>query len=529
MKNVIVMKQSLDYYLQLFDTRMSEGDYLGGLDAGRNVVLCSKTRIDKNAGNLLISQAYYEMGQYVLSCEYAFRSVKNISTKANAYFCIGRNLAKLNRPKLALKYFSEVLNCGNDPTLVGAVFEWCNFIREELMTNHNKTNILLAVKTLVRLKRYDEALQELEPYLQSNDLNYQILYCDILVMTGEHERAREILQQILRFDRHNIGALIVLANISFFDDDEFSLEQNLDKLDNLPLNSSELEAVANIYAKCGRYEKAIKNYEKILKNDEFSIKTLLFVAICYYNLKNFKEALYYIGRARWIDIDNPTLNIFYEIINTQKEENLPISTQIPRKTGQEKLNFVFEAINLHNFDGIFETSLTLAGDIEWSLTIKNSDFSQKIIEKLANSRNKAVNSLYSKLLLTLRIGGRQKFHLAKYALSESKAKAIDFTNDMRYHSFKLKIPHFMAENQVLRLGFCGAVAYSEICNIAVNLDKTSKKLKNKNFESIDFAFTENLISCLFFYENNQILEQACIYFNTPKNEVKEAIKCLKLA
>ena len=131
-------------------------------------------------------------------------------------------------------------------------------------------------------------------------------------------------------------------------------------------------------------------------------------------------------------------------------------------------------------------------------------------------------------MLTLRIAGKQKFYLAKYALSSGRLKAIDFTNNMRYHSFKLKIPQFIALNQVLRYGYCGAVVYSEICNLDIDLNKTNQKLRGKNLESIDCSFSENLISCLYFCENNQILEQACIYFNTDKSEVDEAIKCLKL-
>lgn len=528
MGKIIQLKHTLDYYLQLFDAKMIEQDYLGALDASRNALHYAKTRIDRQAANLLISQAYFEMRQYVLSCEYAFRSVKNIETRANAYFCIGRNLVKLNRPKLAVKYFAEVLNCGRESELVGAVLEWCNFVREDLMSSQSKFDILAGIKMLIKQKRYNEALAEIEPYLQNNDLNFQIVYCDILVLLGECDKARDILQQILRFDPSNAGAIIVLANICLMDEDYISLEQNLEKLSSLALTSKEQETVANIYAQCGNYTKAIEYYQKILKNDEFNTKILLFVAICYYNLKNSKEALYYIGRARWIDIENPTLNIFYEIINGNKEENLEISTSIPRKTGQEKINFVFETLDLQNFDGIFETSLTLAGDLEWCLTLKNADFTPQIVQKLANSCNKSVISFYIKLLLTLRIAGKQKFYLAKYALSSGRLKAIDFTNNMRYHSFKLKIPQFIALNQVLRYGYCGAVVYSEICNLDIDLNKTNQKLRGKNLESIDCSFSENLISCLYFCENNQILEQACIYFNTDKSEVDEAIKCLKL-
>ena len=528
MGKIIQLKYSLSYYLNLFDTRLGERDYLGALDAGRSAINYSKTRIDKQSINLLLSQAYFEMGLNVLSCEYAFRAVKIPETRANAYFCIGKNLVKLKRYSLAVKYFAQVLDWGREENLVGAVLEWCHCIREEMMKNSAKIDVFAAIRALIKQKKYDQALEEILPNLQNNDLNYQVIYCDILVQKGECNQAREILREILRFDRENVGALLVLANISLIDDDFISLEKNLEKLQNLSLSNGELETVANIYAKCGNYAKAIENYQKILKNDEFNTKILLFMAICYYNLQNHKEALYYLGRARWIDIENPTLNIFYEIINGNQEQNLQISTSIPQKTGQEKMNFIYETINLQNFEGIFETSLCLANDIEWCLTLKNTHFTPQIAQKIANSRSKSIISFYNKLLLTLRIGSRQKFYLTKYALSVGALKSVDFTHNMHYHSFKFRIPSYLASNQTLRQGYCGAVAYAEISNLSVNLDKINQKLKGKTLENIDFPFTENLISCLYFCENKQILEQACIYFDTPKNEVEKAIKCLNL-
>ncbi len=525
MSKVLQFKNGLDDYLNLYDLRMQERDFLGALDAGRNALLCARTRIDREAINLLLSEAYYEMGLNVLSCEHAFRAVSNIETRANAYFCIGKNLVSLKEYKLAVKYFDEVLSFNCDGELVGAVYEWCEFIRENL-TQRNKFDPILLTRALVRQKRYDTALAQLEPYLQKNDIKTLVAYCDILVLAGEHNRARELLQQILSFDMYNTGAIIVLANICMLDGDYTSLEMNLCKLNELHLSVDELEVVGGIYARSGNYASAIKNYQKMLEKDEFNAKIMLFIAICYYNLGDNKEALYYIGRARWIDIENPTFNIFYEIFSLKQEKNLQVSTTVPLKTGQEKLNFVLEAIDLQNFDGIFETSLTLANDIEWTMTLKNAEFTQKIVQKLAFSRKKSIISLYNKEMLSTRVGEKQKFYLAKYALVNAKSGAIDFTNNMRYHSFRLKIPKHIASNLNLCRGFCGAVVYAEIYNLDVNLDTINQKFKLKSLENIDFPFSENLISCLYFYENTQILEQACIYFDTQKDEVERAIKSL---
>lgn len=521
-------KRSLDYYLNLLDTRLADRDYLGALDAGRNALTESKTRIDKQSINLILSEIYFLMGLHTLSCEYAFFAVKTKETRASAYFCIGKNLVRLKKPKLALKYLNEALNYSRAGEFVGAVLEWTDEIKSDLLEQKYEITSLDIIKNMVRYKQYDDAIALVQPYVNKGDIEYQILYCDILVQNGDFNTAREMLLNILNFDSENINALIVLSALCLGEHDYFSLGINVDKLKELDLNNKQLETLANIQAKSEDYTGAIETYQKILKNDEFNTKILLFVSVCYHNLKNTKEALYYIGRARWIDLDNPTLNIFYEIMNGNNPQILPVSTSIPYDVGQKKLDNLFEAIELKNFEDLFCSSLTLAGDVEWCFTLKNADFTKKIIQKLAKSRKKEISSFYEKQLLTMRINSRQKFFLTKYALFEEHLKTVDFTTNFYYKSFKLKIPKFINENSTLKLGYCGAVSFAEINNLDINLAKINKKLNNQNFDAIDYHFTENLVSCLYFCENNQILEQACIYFDTPKYEVLEAVKSLNL-
>ena len=528
MAKILQFKRSLNYYLKLLDTRLEQGDYLGALDAIRNAIESSKLRIDRLSLNLILSEIYFKMGLYNLSCEYAFLSVKIPETRASAYLNIGKNLVKLGRPKLALKYLSEALNWDSSQNLVGAILEWSNEIKKDLMNNNYKLSTIDIIKSLIRQKRYDEAIELIYPYLQNGDIRYQIMYCDILVQVGDFNTARTILFNILKFDNENIDANLVLCSLCLAEKDFLSLSENVVKLNDLSLNEKELELLGNIQAKSEDYTGAIETYQKILKRSEFNTKILLFISICYFNVGNIKEALYYIGRARWIDIDNPTLNIFYQIMNGNMLKFMPVSTAVPYEVGQEKIDKMIETSMLSNFDEIFDTSLTLAGDIEWGLTLKNADFMQKIVQILAKSNKKEIVNFYQKLLLTMRIGARQKYFLTKYALLEGKRKSIDLTCGFYYKSFSLKIPNSIKNNDILRSGYCGAVSYAEINNLKIDFDYIALKLSSKNLGSIDYSLTENLVSCLFFTENNQILEQACIYFDTPQNDVFEAIKYLKL-
>ena len=55
-----------------------------------------------------------------------------------------------------------------------------------------------------------------------------------------------------------------------------------------------------------------------------------------------------------------------------------------------------------------------------------------------------------------------------------------------------------------------------------------KSIINAFIDASDLKVDENLISCLYFCQNAQVLEQACIYFATDKHQVMQAINYLKL-
>ena len=530
MQKILKFKPSLDYYLKTLDTRLAEHDYLGALDSARNALRQSKTRIDKEAINILIGQIYFEMGQYILSCEYFFRAVKVPQTRASAYFGIGRNLIKMNREKLALEYFDCALSTGGVEDFSGAILEWTHIIRQNLTIKSPKFSEVAVAKNLVKLSEYDEALEILKPRFYSGEIEAKVITADILVLKGEYSKARDILLKILRFENDNVSALLVLCSLCLAEKDYGNLEINLEQLDECELNDNQLGVLASLYASIGKYEKSVKNYEKILKNDAFNIKYLLFTAICYYNLGNTQEALYYIGQARWVDIENPILNIYYDIFNRNLvSPPLKLVTQIPPAISEDKLKNIFSAINSGNFCENFVHSLTLADDIEWCFCLKNNTLTEELARVLAQCRKKQAIALYSKMLLTVRLNKNQKFYLTKYALLNNHLKSIDLTANFKYRSFKLTIPKKIENNLVIKKGLCCAVSFAEINSITVNFNAINSKLFKFDWvENIDLQVDENLVACLYFCENAQVLEQACIYFATDKERVNRAINYLQL-
>ena len=197
MKKILKFQQSLDYYLKILDTRLNEKDYLGALDTARNAFKLAKTKINKQSINLIIGQIYFEMDLYNLSNEYFFRAVQVPQTQAGAYFGIGRNLIFLQKNTLALKYFENSLATQTSLDFSGAILEWTNKIRSSMLSYPQNLNELSLAKKLVKLNKFDDAIETLKDKFKSGDIKAKIFTADILVIKEDYDTARSIIKEIL--------------------------------------------------------------------------------------------------------------------------------------------------------------------------------------------------------------------------------------------------------------------------------------------------------------------------------------------
>lgn len=528
MQKIVNFKQSLDYYLRLIDARCADGDYLGALDAGRRALDNAKTRIDRESINVLLGQIYYEMELYPLSCEHFFRAVRIPETRASAFFGIGRNLVKMHNPKLALEYFDATLSCGGTEDFSGAVLEWTYVLREELSEPENINPTLAIAKNLVKMKKFEQAIALLSP-LALKDKEAEIYLADVLILNKEYDKAREIIFSILRENNDNAHAILVLCSLCCAENDLCSLEINLQKLAGIPLNFAQYVLAGNFFCAVGNYKEAVKKYAEAIALDEYNTKVLLFQAIAYFNLGETQEALYSLGRARWVDIENPVLNIYYDIFSRNLvEPPLAIITQIPAKIAENKLNNIFSALN-GNFCESLHHSLLLADDVEWAMTFKDAVLTERLANALSKCKKKKALSMYRKFMLSVRLNKNQKFYLTKYALVNENFKIIDFTADYRYKSFKPKIPALIKSNETLKLGYINALCYAITNGIEVNFDKFAQKISKKcEFNANLGVFDEKLCACLYFCENAKVFNQACIYFGVEGSSALQVVNDFEL-
>ena len=529
MQGILNFRQSLDGYLKIIDTRMEEKDFLGALDAGRRAIESAKTRVDKESINVILGQIYFEMGLYFLSCEHFFRAMCVPETRVSALFGVGRNLVMMKNEKLALTYFDAVLESGGAEEFSGAVLEWVYQIKKNLNEPQDSSPLFAIAKNLVKLGKYEQAITTLSPLFVRGDYLAKNFIADVLILKRDYEKAREIIFNILRDNPENVQANLLLCNLCLAEKDFCSMEINLSKLENLQLDCAQEVLVANLYFGAGKWQKAIDFYKKSLKNDEFNIKTLLFTAISYFNSGDKENALYYLGQARWVDIENPTLNIYLDIFTRDLVvPPLKLTTQLPKKIVENKLQEIFGLIENGILCDSLNSSLTLADDIDWCMTYKNSDLINRLTNALSKCKKKKAQKMYQKYLLSVRLDKEQKFYLTKYAMLAQNLKEIDLTSNLVFRSFKNKIPQIIT-NSMWQEGYCNAISYAEINGFVADFDNINAKIyqyvaKNQH----NFTFNERVLSCIYFCNNAQVLGQACIYFGVESEEVLRAINEFQL-
>ncbi|MBQ7602540.1 MAG: hypothetical protein IJU58_00095 [Clostridia bacterium] len=527
--SIIKMRHDLSYYLKLFDERKSSGDLFGALDAGRNALRYAKTRIDKDSINLLLGQVYYEMGLFTLSCEYYFRAVQVPSSRAGAYFGIGRNMVCLKRYILSLDYFDKVLewDCGNFFTQ--SVLEWTDYIKQQLNASERQAiseKLKNDIKKHIKQQDYVNAMQLIKTNT-TQDTTMMLFEAECYIGVCDFNNARKIIKLVLSQEPNNTMAMLLLCIVCSYDGDETSLNILLERLNKDNLSSAQLLTLAELYAGLKKYNNAIQILNQILKSVPYSPKVFLFLGICYHNLGDKQNALYYLAQARWIDFENPNLSEFLRIFSND-DTTLPLTDKIPLKSYQQKLKVINNALMQNDFIKQWIHSPIMIDHTDWLLTTNEYDLVQQVAGRFCLSNNKRIKRYFEKALLSVRPNLHQKFILTREAMRNSNLRVINLNANLTYRSFYNILPKFCYSNDLFKKSVTSAKAYTECYANFVNIIPVAISLyKQISKQQLDNKLDENILTCLMF-SNSQVLLQVCKYFDVDVAKVLDTKNILKI-
>ena len=530
---IIKFKHNLSYYIKLFDTRKQNNDLFGALDAAKNALKYAGHRIQKESVNLLIGQVYYEMGQYSLSCEYYFRALEVPQTMAGAYFGVGRNLVNMRKFLLALDYFDKVLEYDVNNIFTQSVLEWTDFIKKQISFEDKQTfleNNLLNIKKLIKQKQYIKAHNILQNAINLNpqDPTLLLLEAECFIGEGNIDSARQNAKNVLKTFPYNADARLVLCKICRLDDDDTSLKTLISGIELNNINNAQKLELAQLYVSVGQNSEAIDVLKFLIKQVPYSPKLFLYLGICYYNILDTQNALYYLAQARWIDYENPVLTEFYKIFNNFKY-TLQLTDQLPKDIINNKLSDIHTSLNNPKFINNWLHSSLLVDQTDWLLTTKYYALSDNFLSILSTIKSKKALKYYKKALLSVRYNIHQKYLLTKYALINKNLKIVNVTTNFIYRSFFNRLPAFCSGMQIIKNSVASALAYAECFANYINIIPTAKNIYlnilDKNLET---QIDENTLTCLMFYNYNSELKSVCNYFNVDIAKVENTKSLLNL-
>ena len=528
---IIKFKQNLSYYLKLFDTRKQNNDLLGALDAAKNAYKYSGHRIQKESVNLLLGQVYYEMGQYALSCECYFKALSVPQTRTGAYFGVGRNLVNMNKFLLALDYFDKVLEWDTNNLFTESVLLWVDFIKKQISFSekqNNEDNNLIRIKQFIKQKQYSVAQNLLKNAINLNpqDANLMLLEAECFMCVGDIDSARQNAKNVLKIYPYNIDARLLLCKICKLDDDQTSLKTLLCGFCNKNLNKGQMLELAQLYAVVGQYLDAVDTLKTLLKEVQYSPKIFLYLGICYHNMHDTENALYYLAQARWIDYKNPILTEFYKLFNTSNVV-LQLTDKLPQDILNNKLNKLNSSMQSNKFIYNWLHSSLLVDETDWLLTTKYYAVSSGFAYLLSANKNKKALKYYAEALLSVRYDIHQKFILTKNALINNNLKIINVNTNFIYRSFYNKLPSYCYNMPLIKKSLASALAYTECFANYINILPMAKDIY-LNIIDKNINISEDVLTCLMFYNYAQELKNVCIYFNVDIADVENTKTLLNL-
>ncbi|MBR7090924.1 MAG: tetratricopeptide repeat protein [Clostridia bacterium] len=530
MAKILTFKNNLQYYLHLYDSRMLDGDLLGAIDACRSAFSHAKTRIQRDSISLLLGQVYYNMGLYTLSCDYYFRAVSVPASRASAYLGIARNLIMLDRLTLAVEYLDNVLEWDYMDLYTQDVLDLNNSIKSRLQEYQSLSGmdkIKNNIHKLFKLHQHTELdtyLTELST-LYTSDCEFQILSAKNKIYLQDYSSARIILFELLEHTPNYPPALVLLARLCIILQDNNSAREYLHKLSLIPdLDTATILSIGGLHFELSNFEASIQCFQQILASNPYRPKLLLFTAICYYNLRDYKNALYYIGQARWIDFENPTLKQFYRIFNSAEySDTISLNSQLPPDIATSILDAICNITQSQRFAEYFYDSTDNRDDIEWCLSLDSSSITNDLSMHITRLKNKKATAMVNKILLSSHYSNFSKFCITKHSFCSGNYKYLDLATHYTFRSFRTRIPTKYKRNTHLFHAIANARAYIECYAHKVDISTELHYISNLVLDNPKINADEYTLTCSFFYQYHTILMDVCRYFDVPVHSVQATL------
>lgn len=241
-----------------------------------------------------LAEYYAKLNQLFKAARLAFKIRDEFPQLSNTLYILGTIYFIAMKFERALEYFDRFIDeCkANEQKIKLDVYEQDECVNFSLLNRVKSQRI----KTLTCLNRPEEALEEVNIYLQEHS-NESILYLDrayVQLLLGNIASAQDDINKSIHLNPFDHSAFTLLATIDLQNDNYNSALSHINKaLKLLPNSINILTYKAGILIKLKEYKEALKINNSILRIDKHSIQSMLILISLSDEQKNYKELLNY--------------------------------------------------------------------------------------------------------------------------------------------------------------------------------------------------------------------------------------------
>lgn len=271
----------------------------------------------------------------------------------------------------AIDMGNTFLSCENIPeNLKEELISTTNSILPNRLLKNAKTtekDVLEDIKKLVKEKRFDEAVRQLEG-VENKDVNYFMLATSVYLMQGDHQKALKVGKVAWDLDNQNTFISLTLGIIYdlHLNDPDTAVEYYEKSLTLPHPHPYAANRLGTIYKKKKDYENAIKYHKQaVSKNIK---QSLLSLGDIYLEINDLKKAEKYFEDAIDANVEgaNTALAKFFRKQNKVKEAGLALLNAV--KLREEDSN-----INLGRYYMMQKRPSFKKAEEQFMLAIKNGD------------------------------------------------------------------------------------------------------------------------------------------------------------
>lgn len=479
------LNKLIDAYLDIADEKLSDGDVIGGMVMIHNAL--RKNHNDKDA-LMMLADAYADCNMHELAVNAWFRflSVCNEDEKCQAYGGLGLNYYCLGKNFISAYYMNkQVLSGGIDDEDSDSFADFAEEVlspfrekrgfafADDLKKEKEREKIAVMHKDVLCgdidgvLAKFDDFDENSEYYADA--LNEVAL---AYMFSNETEQALKYTKKSLELNPHGFDALCNASVLYYYSGDDLK-SATYASLAEKEIGNDENRTfrLASSFCEQRKFEKAEKYLVKMLDYTPYDVSLYYLLAITYYNLCKFEDAVKYFRKIIQLTDDKRVAGYYLNLASNEAKKKdrakktalLSYTFQVPAEERKRLLKLIDEVL-AGKVEMTEKDADYLNDALDWCFSTKDDEVERAAGALIASCASEKKTQTLNDLLLDAFLFDSTKKVMIKALALRGYNRKIKFVYSNIYREIKIKRLSFFRNDDDLSLNTLEgyAIALSEV-------------------------------------------------------------------